>query len=257
MSMKCLLPTIPNTTKTPSQEPCHANPRCRDAGLEDQPDALPDIPLDNKPEQEEEEAGGSKKKGKEKDSKFTYGTGPLKGSLPPSCWADPVARNPERWSLPGALDQYDLDSKPPNPMDTMGNNMPWLNCKPDLIRKPLPFKGEADDIDWFITNCEICFQVHSAYLWLDPYRVAFASSYFKGLAKEWWILELADLRSATWGKFRFPLWYFFTEAIHEKFKDPAVEDKQKAKMYALCMTRSMTATEYFQELEKFVKKAKL
>ncbi|SJL18994.1 uncharacterized protein ARMOST_22599 [Armillaria ostoyae] len=55
-------------------------------------------------------------------------------------------------------------------------------------------------------NCEIYFQVQSVYMWLDPYRVTFTSSYFKDKAEEWWILELADLRSATRGKFRFPTW---------------------------------------------------
>ncbi|SJL08413.1 uncharacterized protein ARMOST_11776 [Armillaria ostoyae] len=139
----------------------------------------------------------------------------------------------------------------------MGNEVPWINCKPDLVRKPLPFKGETNNIDWFLTNYEVYFQVHSTYLWLDSYRVTFTSSYFEERALEWWILELADLHSITRGKYRFPTWYSFTEAIQEKFKDPAVKDKQKVKMYALCMTGGMTTTEYFQELEKFTKKARL
>ncbi|PBK58702.1 hypothetical protein ARMSODRAFT_983621 [Armillaria solidipes] len=113
----------------------------------------------------------------------------------------------------------------------MGDEAPWIGCKPDLIRKPHPFKGDVDDIDRFLTNCEMYFQVHSAYMWLNPHRVAFASSHFEDRAKEWWILELADLHSRTRGKFHFPSWYTFTKAIEEKFKDPAVEDINKAKMY--------------------------
>ncbi|PBK67329.1 hypothetical protein ARMSODRAFT_1020804 [Armillaria solidipes] len=138
----------------------------------------------------------------------------------------------------------------------MGDDAPWIGCKPDLIRKPLPFKGDLEDIERFITNCEIYFQVHSTYMWLNPHQVAFASSYFEDKAEEWWILELADLRSRSHQKFRFLLWYSFTKAVHNKFRDPTVEDKQKAKMYALRMG-TMTASEYFQELEKFAKKANL
>ncbi|PBK70576.1 hypothetical protein ARMSODRAFT_974494 [Armillaria solidipes] len=139
-------------------------------------------------EEEEEEAGGSKPRKKGKDKDFLYGLGSLRGDKKPDRFADP----------------YDPDDEPPNPTGAMGDDAPWINCKPDLVRKPLPFKGEADDIDRFITNCEVYFQVHSAYLWLDPYRVAFASSYFEEKAEEWWILELAELRSPTRGKFRYP-----------------------------------------------------
>ncbi|SJL16841.1 uncharacterized protein ARMOST_20370 [Armillaria ostoyae] len=122
----------------------------------------------------------------------------------------------------------------------MGEDAPWIGCKPDLIRKPNPFLGDADDIDRFITDCQMYFQVHSAYMWLDPYRVAFASSYFEGRAKDWWTLQLADLYT-----------------VQTKFSKPGVEEKHKVAMYALRMTGTMTATEYLQELEKLAKKAKL
>ncbi|SJL08418.1 uncharacterized protein ARMOST_11781 [Armillaria ostoyae] len=186
-------------------------------------------------EHEEPQPGGSKGKEKDEEEKlFKYITGPLKGDPPPGCYTDPIARNPERWSLPEAPNKFDPDDELPNPIGAMGDDALWLRCKPDLIQKPLPFKGEANDIDQFITNCKIYFQVHSTYMWPDPYRIAFVSSYFKELAEEWWILKLAHLRS-----------YSFTQAIHEKFKDPAIEDKQKANMYALQMIGSMTASEYF------------
>ncbi|SJL16275.1 uncharacterized protein ARMOST_19795 [Armillaria ostoyae] len=105
-------------------------------------------------------------------------------------------------------------------------------------------------------DCQMYFQVHSAYMWLDPYRVAFASSYFESRAKDWWTLQLTELYSQDQGKYQFPSWFAFKQAIEEKFKDPAIKDKQKVAMYALCMTGSMTTTEYFQELEKFAKKAR-
>ncbi|SJL09551.1 uncharacterized protein ARMOST_12931 [Armillaria ostoyae] len=94
-------------------------------------------------------------------------------------------------------------------------------------------------------------------MWLDPYRVAFASSYFEGKAKDWWTLQLEDLYSTSRGKYRFPSWYAFKGAIATKFSDPGVEEKHKVAMYALRMTGTMTATEYLQELEKLAKKAKL
>ncbi|SJL16754.1 uncharacterized protein ARMOST_20283 [Armillaria ostoyae] len=94
-------------------------------------------------------------------------------------------------------------------------------------------------------------------MWLDPHRVAFASSYFEGKAKDWWTLQLADLYSSSRGKYRFPSWYAFKQAVETKFSDPGHQDKHKAAMYVLRMTGTMTATEYFQELETLAKKAKL
>ncbi|SJL03632.1 uncharacterized protein ARMOST_06989 [Armillaria ostoyae] len=179
------------------------------------------------------------------------------GAKPLDRYANLVAWNMERWSLPGAFDKFDPEQDPPNPVGQMGEDAPWIRCKPNLIRKSLPFLGEADDIDGFIMDCQMYFQVHSTYMWLDPYRVAFVSSYFEGRAKDWWTLQLAELYSRNRGKYWFPFWYAFKQAIEEKFKDPGIEDKQKVAMYALRMTGSMTTMEYFQELEKFAKKARL
>ncbi|PBK76314.1 hypothetical protein ARMSODRAFT_969054 [Armillaria solidipes] len=179
---------------------------------------------------EEPDPDPSKNQGKkpEKDPSWHPGLGFFKGDRPPDRYADPVARNTERWSLPGAPDKFDPESDPPNPIGAMEEDAPWIGCKPDLIRKPLPFLGGPDDIDRFITDCQMYFQVHSAYMWLDPYRVAFASSYFEGKAKDWWTLQLAELYN-----------------------------RQKVKLYALRMTKGMPATEYFQELETLAKKARL
>ncbi|PBK68976.1 hypothetical protein ARMSODRAFT_975294 [Armillaria solidipes] len=183
-----------------------------------------------------EEPDPEKKDGKdkkpEKGTGWQPGLGFFKGDRPPGPYDDPVAKNAEQWSLPGAPDKFDPEQDPPNPIGPMGEDAPWIGCKPDLIRKPLPFLGEPDDIDRFITDCQMYFQVHSAYMWLDPYRVTFASSYFEGRAKDWWTLQLAELYSSSRGKYRFPTWYAFKEA-------------------------GMTTTEYFQELELLAKKARL
>ncbi|SJL18993.1 uncharacterized protein ARMOST_22598 [Armillaria ostoyae] len=82
-------------------------------GLDDPLDHPTDPPI-NKPEEEEPKLGGSK--GKEKDKKFTYKDGSLRGDLPLGPYADPVAQNLERWSLPGAPDKFDPSYEPPNPM---------------------------------------------------------------------------------------------------------------------------------------------
>ncbi|SJL18732.1 uncharacterized protein ARMOST_22332 [Armillaria ostoyae] len=204
--------------------------------------------------------GNEGKKPEEPTEPWTPGTGFFKGEKPPDPkdpFSDSVAKDKERWSLPGAPDKFDPDTEPPNPVGAMGDDAPWIGCKPDLIRKPEPFHGDPDDIDRFITDCQMYFQVHSAYMWLDPYRVAFASSYFEGRAKDWWTLQLEDLYSSSRGKYRFPSWYAFKGAIATKFSDPGVEEKHKVAMYALRMTGTMTATEYLQELEKLAKKAKL
>ncbi|SJL16280.1 uncharacterized protein ARMOST_19800 [Armillaria ostoyae] len=219
----------------------------------------PDIDIIDKPD--DGWGGGNEEKKPEKPSEpWTPGTGFFKGEKPPDPrdpFSDKIAQDKERWSLPGAPDKFDPDTEPPNPVGAMGDDAPWIGCKPDLVRKPEPFKGDPDDIDRFITDCQMYFQVHSAYMWLDPYRVAFASSYFEGRAKDWWTLQLEDLYSPSRGKYRFPSWYAFKGAIVTKFSDPGVEEKHKVAMYALRMTGTMTATEYLQELEKLAKKAKL
>ncbi|SJL08033.1 uncharacterized protein ARMOST_11392 [Armillaria ostoyae] len=219
----------------------------------------PDIEIiDDKPD--DGWGGGNEGKKPEKAEPWKPGTGFFKGDKPPDPkdpFSDSVAKDKERWSLPGAPDKFDPNTEPPNPIGTMGDDAPWIGCKPDLVRKPEPFRGDADDIDRFITDCQIYFQVHGAYMWLDPYRVAFASSYFEGKAKDWWTLQLEDLYSTSRGKYRFPSWYAFKGAITTKFSDPGVEEKHKVAMYALRMTGTMTATEYLQELEKLAKKAKL
>ncbi|SJL04178.1 uncharacterized protein ARMOST_07538 [Armillaria ostoyae] len=50
-------------------------------------------------------------------------------------------------------------------------------------------------------------------------------------------LQLTELYSSTWGKYQFPSWYAFTQAVQEKFKDPAIEDKQKALMNSRSLPR--------------------
>ncbi|SJL16607.1 uncharacterized protein ARMOST_20133 [Armillaria ostoyae] len=218
-----------------------------------------DVEDDHKPD--DGWGGGNEGKKPEKpEEPWKPGTGFLKGDKPPDPkdpFSDSVAKDKEWWSLPGAPDKFDPDTEPPNPLGAMGDDAPWIGCKPDLIRKPNPFLGDPDDIDRFITDCQMYFQVHSAYMWLDPYRVAFASSYFEGKAKDWWTLQLEDLYSTSRGKYRFPSWYTFKQAVTTKFSDPGVEEKHKVAMYALRMTGTMTATEYLQELEKLAKKAKL
>ncbi|SJL15506.1 uncharacterized protein ARMOST_19006 [Armillaria ostoyae] len=218
----------------------------------------PDIDIIDKPD--DGWGGGNEGKKPEKAEPWKPGTGFFKGDKPPDPgdpFSDSVAKDRERWSLPGAPDKFEPDTEPPNPIGAMGEDAPWIGCKPDLVRKPEPFKGEPEDVDRFMTDCQMYFQVHSAYMWLDPYRVAFASSYFEGRAKDWWTLQLADLYSTSRGKYRFPSWYAFKQAVEMKFSDPGHQDKHKAAMYALRMTGTMTATEYLQELETLAKKAKL
>ncbi|PBK72227.1 hypothetical protein ARMSODRAFT_972885 [Armillaria solidipes] len=172
----------------------------------------------------------------------------LTGAKPSDQYASPIAQDPDHWSLPGAPDKFNPNDKPPQPIGQMGDDAPWIGCKPDL--------GVPDDLDRFFTNCKVYFQVHSVYMWLDPYQVAFATSYFEKRAKEWWILELSELRSRSRGKFRFLLWDNFVKMTREKFRDPAIKDVHKKKMYDARMG-ARTVSEYFQELEKEAKMASL
>ncbi|KAK0453506.1 hypothetical protein EV421DRAFT_1956368 [Armillaria borealis] len=214
-------------------------------------------PMDNDDDDDDDDKKNDGKKPEKPAEPWKPGTGFFRGDPPPGLFSDPVARDKERWSIPGAPNKFDPSQDPPNPVGAMADDAPWLGCKPDLARKPNPFIGDSDDIDRFITDCQVYFQVYSAYLWLDSYRVAFAASYFEGRAKDWWTMQLADLYSNSRGKYRFPTWYAFKQAVEKKFSDPGVEEKHKVDMYALRMTGTMTATEYLQELEKLAKKAKL
>ncbi|SJL10447.1 uncharacterized protein ARMOST_13833 [Armillaria ostoyae] len=67
----------------------------------------------------------------------------------------------------------------------MADDVPWTECQPELIRKPKVFKRDSNDIKQFITACQ----------------VAFAQSYFEDKALDWWMLELEEMESDSWGKY--------------------------------------------------------
>ena len=133
----------------------------------------------------------------------------------------------------------------------MAEDAPWLGLKPEF-RKPAVFKGDPEDIDRFLTQCEMYFQVHAAYMFASPYRVAFAASCFSAKAEDWWTMELLERRSNTRNKFRLPSWDQFCSMLHREFRDHAVEEVQQKKMYDLRLGKSNTE-DYFQALEQFAK----
>ncbi|SJK99928.1 uncharacterized protein ARMOST_03239 [Armillaria ostoyae] len=104
-------------------------------------------------------------------------------------------------SLLGGLPKWDNGTPLLQPSGTMANDAPWTGCWPELIRKPEVFKGDSDDIEQFITTCKVYFQVHSTHMFPDLYKVAFGQSYFKGKALDWWMLQLAELKSNSRGKY--------------------------------------------------------
>lgn len=53
--------------------------------------------------------------------------------------------------------------------------------KPLLMRTPLLFKGEHDDIDQFLGDCQVYFEVFQAYyLGMPSLMVGFATSHLEG-----------------------------------------------------------------------------
>ncbi|SJL15736.1 uncharacterized protein ARMOST_19241 [Armillaria ostoyae] len=138
-------------------------------------------------------------------------------------WSRPLHERDDRWSLPRPPPKWQQD--PPQPTSEANDDAPWLGIKPVMIHPPVPFDGKYDDIECFVGDCCMYFEVFAPFFQLHSQRVAFATSYFEGIAKDWW-----------------------------QFHDPTTEDVHEQKMFALRMGKG-PAISYFNELEIEAKKA--
>ncbi|SJL01319.1 uncharacterized protein ARMOST_04639 [Armillaria ostoyae] len=128
-----------------------------------------------------------------------------------------------------------------------------------MIRPPVPFKGKYDDIERFVGDCCMYFEVFAPFFQLHSQRVAFATSYFEGAAKDWWVhVQQEFWTGSNWAtapkRFRYPSWAEFIMLVSQQFHDPATEDVHEQRMFALCMGKG-TAIAYFNKLEIEAKKA--
>ncbi|PBK63587.1 hypothetical protein ARMSODRAFT_1023789 [Armillaria solidipes] len=131
---------------------------------------------------------------------------------------------PPRWRAPDKLPQLTGDAD---------NDAPWLGIKPTMLRPPLPFEGKYNDIERFVGDCFTYFEAFSPFFQPHFQKVAFATSYFEGLAKDWWE---------------------FVGLLTTQFHDPTIEEVHEKRMFDLWMGKGPAVT-YFQKLEIEVKKA--
>ncbi|SJL09285.1 uncharacterized protein ARMOST_12662 [Armillaria ostoyae] len=142
--------------------------------------------------------------------------------------------------------------------DTEDNAL-LLEIKPVMLKPPLPFKGEYDNIERFIGDCFMYFETFAPYFQLHPQKVAFATSHFEGSTKDWWVHKRQEFWSnSSWdgepARFRYPSWEEFVGLLTTQFHDPTIEEVHEKRMFDLRMGKGPVVT-YFQELEIEAKKA--
>lgn len=61
------------------------------------------------------------------------------------------------------------------------------------MKTPNPFKGEHDDMDHFIGDCNTYFEVHwHQFRGVSSFMVVFATSFFEDCTKDWWTHHRKD-----------------------------------------------------------------
>lgn len=60
--------------------------------------------------------------------------------------------------------------------------------KPILMKPPAPFKGDHDDIERFLGDCTMYFEIFQQYYQNIPsLMIVFATSHMEGNAQDWWV----------------------------------------------------------------------
>ncbi len=63
-----------------------------------------------------------------------------------------------------------------------------MGIKLILMKTPAPFKGEHNDIDQFLGDCQTYFEAFRQYfLNIPSLTVVFATSHLEGIAQDWWV----------------------------------------------------------------------
>ncbi len=140
---------------------------------------------------------------------------------------------------------------------------PFLGMKPTFER-PAKFKGEHDDIDRFLGDCNTYFELFwHIFAGVHSIMVVSAASLLEGVAQDWWVhhretylyVPDPDDDDDDLVRYRYPSWTTFCKLVKERFRDPAVEEVHEKRMGELKMTG--TAIHFFQRLECKAKLAAL
>ncbi len=122
------------------------------------------------------------------------------------------------------------------------------------MKTPKPFKGEHDDIDRFIGDCNTYFEVfHHQFMGVSSFMVVFATSLFMKHAKDWWTHRREDLwthnpRNPEVARYRYPHWDDFVKEFRKQFSDPAIMEMHEKNMQEMKMGSEHTMV-FFQRLE--------
>ncbi len=165
-----------------------------------------------------------------------------------------VGPRTDRFSLPRPDNYQGPPEKGPSGTYPHDRLPPVNEVKPILMEKPEPFEGAHNDIERFLGDCLTYFEVFRQQFMQHPtYMVVFATSLFKGEAKNWWVHlrdkyaydpeeeeddDEEDEESPPFNggpRYRFPTWKKFTEMVRDQFHDPAIELVHKRKMSELRM----------------------
>ncbi|SJL08935.1 uncharacterized protein ARMOST_12310 [Armillaria ostoyae] len=171
----------------------------------------------------------------------------------------PLHDRTDRWSVPRPPPKWQAPDPYPAPVGFAPDEAPWLGVKPLMVKPPLPFKGEYDNVERFIGDCFTYFEVFTSYFQVPSSRVVFAVTHLEGATKDWWVHTRQDFwcneeDDPIAPRFRFPSWGEFTTLLAQNFHDPASEEMHERRMFDLHMGKG-PAISYFQELEMEAKKA--
>ncbi len=104
---------------------------------------------------------------------------------------------------------------------------PLAGIKPTLLSVPSKFKGEHDDINRFLGDCQTYFKMFRQYFPLHSQMVVFAASLLEGPAQDWWVhlqdttywyVPHPDNLDEAGPRYWYPHWGVFIEIFHEQFR---------------------------------------
>ncbi|SJL17960.1 uncharacterized protein ARMOST_21531 [Armillaria ostoyae] len=166
------------------------------------------------------------------------GKKPDKPPPPAPNWRRSLKDRNDRWSVPRPPPRWKAPDPYPTPVREAPDEAPWLGIKPIMVKPPLPFDGQYNDIERFIGNCFTYFKVFASFFQVPSSRVTFAVSHLEGNAKTWWVHTCQefwcddddDLEPP---RFRLPSWWEFVSLLTVQFHDPASEEVHERRMFDL------------------------
>ena len=111
-------------------------------------------------------------------------------------------------------------------------------------RQPSDYKGESCiDLNKFLEQCEIVFEVESTYYATDRAKILLARQYLSGPPHDDWNRTVKRLVNPTWKEFQ--------RVLSESLGDPAMERQEAYDHYMkLCQQKGQSAIEYLKQLKE-------